>query len=142
MSGSSSTGSQGPGFTSPMVGNVPGFLNVTPMQTGLSYVAPGVTLKDGNRYILKIADLDNLIGSWLAAYAGRLITVYLLQYNIAWSGYLSIRRKEHPYLYIRYPKQLKRLATELWKLGTIPVVVIIPTLSMIQGNLRDGLKPA
>ncbi len=57
MSGSSSTGSQGPGFTSPVIGNVPSLLNVSPMQTGPSYVVPGNTLKDGNRYILKIADL-------------------------------------------------------------------------------------
>ncbi len=141
MSGSSSTGSQGPGFTSPVIGNVPSLLNVSPMQTGPSYVVPGNTLKDGNRYILKIADLDSFIGSWLAAYAGRLITVYLPQYNIAWSGYPSIRRTEHPYLYIRYPRQLRRLAEELWKIGTIPVVVIIPTLSMIQGNLKDSVKP-
>jgi hypothetical protein len=132
-----------------MIGNVSGFLSVTPMQSGLGYVmpnntlAPGNTLKDGNRYILKIADLDSLIGSWLAPYASRLITVYLPQYNIAWSGYLSIRRKEHPYLYIRYPRQLRRLAEELWRIGTIPVVVMIPTIHMAptQGSLRGGIKP-
>jgi hypothetical protein len=147
MPGGSSGGGQGVGFTSPMIGNVSGFLSVTPVQAGLGYVmpgntlVPGNTLKDGNRYILKIADLDSLIGSWLALYASRLITVYLPQYNIAWSGYLSIRRTEHPYLYIRYPRQLRRFAEELWRTGTIPVVVMIPTLSIAQGNLKDGAKP-
>jgi hypothetical protein len=121
---------------------IPGLLSIA--QAGLAYAVPGAnTLKDGNRYILKIADLGSLIGSWLAPYASRLVTIYLPQYNIAWSGYLSIRRKEHPYLYIRYPRQLRRLAEELWRIGTIPVVVMIPTIHMAptQGSLRGGIKP-
>jgi len=139
--GASSRNDQGLIFTSPIMSGIPGLLSIA--QAGLAYAVPGAnTLKDGNRYILKIADLDSFIGSWLAAYAGRLITVYLPQYNIAWSGYSSIRRTEHPYLYVRFPRQLRRLAEELWRMGTpIPVVVIIPTLPMTQDDLRDGVKP-
>jgi hypothetical protein len=135
----SSRDDQVPVFTSPIMSNMPGLLSVA--LAGLVYAVLGVTLKDGSRYILKIADLNSLIGSWLAAYAKRLVTVYLPQYNIAWSGYLSIRRTEHPYLYTRYPRQLRRLAEELWRIGSIPVVVIIPTLPMTLGNLKDGLRP-
>jgi hypothetical protein len=149
MPGGSSEADQGVDFTSPVVSGAASLLNIMPVQAGLGYVvpgntlAPGNTLKDGNRYILKIADLDSLIGSWLAPYVNRLITVYLPQYNVAWTGYLSIRRKEHPYLYIRYPRQLRRFAEELWRIGTIPVVVIIPTIHMTptQGSLRGGIKP-
>jgi len=57
--------------------------------------------------------------------------VYLPQYNVAWTGYLSIRRRDRPFLYIRFPRQLRDFAEELWKMGTpIPVIITIPSISV------------
>jgi len=140
VTGASSRNNQGLIFTSPIMSGIPGLLSIA--QAGLAYAVPGAnTLKDGNRYILKIADLSSPVGSLLAPNANRLVTIYLPQYNIAWPSYLAIRRRDNPYLYVRFPRQLRRLAEELWRMGTpIPVVVIIPTLPMTLGNLKDGLR--
>ena len=101
-------------------------------QMQLAYAAAGLTLKDGSRYILKLSDASGVLGSWLTMLAGRFITIFLPQYGVAWTARLALRKGRNRYLYVRFPRQLRGLAEELWRVGApIPVVISIPTISMI-----------
>jgi hypothetical protein len=128
-----------------------GFLSVAPWQYTPSFLGYAETTKDGRKMLLKLGKDGDNVARWLKAHVGSLVTIYVLQFGIAWTSTLAYR-KRWGYLYVRIPSKpaaIKKLFEPVWRAGiSIPVIISIPPISLVppQGNqpmenLKDGVKP-
>ena len=107
-------------------------INIMPPWQNPSFVGYGEVVKDGGgRLILKISGANDIVTRWLGGYVGSQIVVYVPQPGVAWTPTLA-RRRRWGYLYVRIPRNLRALFTQVWQAGyPIPIIISIPQVATI-----------